>query len=99
MVARILRSIDLYVIVPVDGKEVAYKNPKSTVGHEDIPLAIFPYEALHSEKLETYYNICWFDCGALFRCEHSFHRTADNARHCEKAAIEGSVIGKVLEEQ
>src|SRR5437588_12016080 len=77
------RGIDVYLFLSLDGKTVAYKNPKGLFGHEDKPLELVPHDILYSDQFETYYNICWFDCGALFRCGHSFHRTQENALYCD----------------
>ena len=93
------RGMDVYVILTVDGNTVAYKNPQSLLGHEDKPLVMVPNEILYSNQYETYYNVCWFECATLFRCAHSFHHTPENARHCDKAKIEGHMIGKILEER
>lgn len=57
-----------------------------------------PNEILMSDWFETYYSVCWFECGTLFRCGHSFHKTEDNARYCDKYLGHGMLIGKVLEE-
>ena len=92
------RGVDLYVLLTVDGRTAAYKNPRGEVGLDDTPLEMIPYEILSSDQFETYYNVCWWDGGTLLRCEHSFHRTEENARYCEKN-IEGVLIGKVLEER
>jgi hypothetical protein len=92
------RGVDLYVLLNVDGKTVAYKNPRGLVGLDDTPLDMLPYEILSSDQFETYYNVCWWAGGTLLRCEPSFHRTGENARYCDKN-IEGTVIGKVLEER
>jgi hypothetical protein len=92
-------GVDVYVFLTLDGKEIAYKNPKGLFGHEDAPLALVPHEVLYSDQFETYYNVCWFDCGALFRCGHSYHRTEENARYCDKNFGEGVLIGKVLEQR
>jgi hypothetical protein len=53
-----------------------------------------------SNKYETYYNVCWFDeHGALRRCEHSYHRSEENATYCKYASLEHTIIGKVLEQR
>ena len=93
------RGIDLYVLLTVDGRTVAYKNPKGIPWADDQPLDMVPHELLSSDKFETYYNVCWWDGGTLLRCEHSFHRTEENARYCDKHVGEGMLIGKVLEER
>lgn len=54
---------------------------------------------LSSDRFETYYNLCWFECGTLFRCGHSFHWTEESARSCDRNIGEGTLIGKVLEER
>jgi hypothetical protein len=90
---------DVYVILILDGKTVAYKNPTGLLGHEDKPLDMVPNEILDSDKYEIYYNVCWFECGTLHRCEHSFHRTPDNALHCDITKPEGYLIGKILQER
>jgi len=92
------RGVDLYVLLTVDRKTVAYKNPWGEIGLDDTPLEMIPYEILSSDQFETYYNVCWWDGGTLLRCGHSFHRTEENARYCDKN-VEGTVIGKVLEER
>jgi hypothetical protein len=93
------RGLDVYVVLTFDGKTLAYENPRGVFGHEDKPLDVVPYEIFYSDRYETYYNICWFDCGALYRCQHRFHRASENALYCGRTKIEGSVIGKVLEER
>jgi hypothetical protein len=93
------RGMEVYVILTVSGNTVAYKNPSGLLGHEDKPLDMIPNEILHSDQYGTYYNVCWFECGTLFRCEHSTHRTRDEAMTCKLTKIEGYLIGKVLEEQ
>lgn len=82
----------------VAGKTLAYKNPRGVVGVDDSPMEMIPRDILSSDQFETYYNVCWWNGGALFRCGHSFHRTEENARYCDRNA-EGTVIGKVLEER
>lgn len=57
-----------------------------------------PNEILMSDRFETYYNVCWFECRTLFRCGHSFHKTEENARYCRNNAGEGVLIGRVLEQ-
>lgn len=103
LVKKFLRGyfvgVDVYIFLNIDGKLVAYKNPRGYFGHVDEPLLMVPHEILYSDKFETYYNVCWFDCGALFRCRHSYHRTADHARYCDKNIGEGVLIGRVLEER
>jgi hypothetical protein len=37
--------------------------------------------------------------GTLLRCQHSLHRTEENAPYCEKNLGQGMLIGKVLEER
>lgn len=90
---------DVYVLLTIEGKEVCYKNPNRRFVHEDFPLLMIPYEILHSPDYETYYNVCWFDAGALFRCGHSYHRTPENAMYCERVSIENSLIGRILEQR
>ena len=92
------RGVDLYVLLPADGKTLAYKNPRGVAGVDDGPLEMIPYDILSSDQFETYYNVCWWDGGTLLRCEHSFHRTEENARYCDRN-VEGTVVGKVLEER
>ena len=92
------RGVDVYVIVTVDGRTLAYKNPIELLGHPDEPLDMVPNEILMSAQFETYYNVCWFECGTLFRCGHSFHKTEENARYCAKNVGEGMIIARVLEE-
>ncbi len=91
--------MDVYVVVTINGQTSAHKNPAELLGHPDEPLEMIPNEILVSERFETYYNVCWFECGTLYRCGHSFHRTEENARYCDKRAGVGAVIGKVLEER
>jgi len=90
---------EFYVILTIEGEDVAYKNPKGQLGHEDNPLTMFPHEILYSDRYETYYNVCWFESGALCRCEHSFHRTKESAFYCDKSKTEAFLIGKVLEQR
>jgi hypothetical protein len=90
---------DVYVVLTLDGKTLAYKNPKGILGQEDKPLDIVPHEIFYSDQFETYYNVCWIDCGTLYRCGHSFHQTHESALYCDKAKVEGHLIGKVLEER
>ena len=78
-------------------KTVAYKNPQGILGQEDEPLLLLDH-ILYSDQSETYDNVCWFDCGAWFRCKHAFHRTQENAHDCDEY-VEGAMIGKVLEER
>lgn len=103
LVRRLLRGYsgrkNLYVLVTINGQTVAYKNPQSLLGEEDTPLNAVPNEIFHSNQFDDYYNVCWFDCRALFRCGHSFHRTSDNARNCDSTAIDGHLIGRILEER
>lgn len=89
---------DAYVILTIDGKTVSYKNPKGRLGHEDKPLDMVLNEILHSDQYEAHYNVCWFDCGALFCCDHPKHRTREQAQQCPTAKIPGRFIGQVLEE-
>ena len=93
------RGVDVYVTFAQCGKSVIYKNPTGLLGREDKPLDTVPDEIFDSEKFETYYNVCWFECGTLFRCEHSFHRSPENALSCDKAKVEGSFIAQVMEER
>jgi len=89
-----------YVVLAIDGKTVAYKNPRGHVGHEDQPLLLFPYELFHSGQFWEYYNACWFEYGGLFRCGHKTHLAPEDVQGCAVAKkIDGYVIGKVLEEQ
>jgi hypothetical protein len=92
---------DLYVVLEIDGQTLVYKNPyRYLTSPEDKPLDIVPAEILDSDKFETYYNVCWFDGqGLLRRCEHSYHRTEENATYCKFAGLEHTVIGKVLEQR
>jgi hypothetical protein len=91
---------DLYVVLEIDGQTLVYKNPYRYLTSEDKPLDIVPAEILDSDKFETYYNVCWFDGqGSLRRCEHSYHRTEENATYCKFAGLEHAVIGKVLEQR
>jgi len=71
------RGVDLYILLTVDGKTVAFKNPRGEIGLDDTPLEMIPHEILSSDQFETYYNVCWWDGRTLLRCEHSFHRTAE----------------------
>jgi hypothetical protein len=92
---------DLYVVLEIDGQRLVYKNPyRWLTSPEDKPLEVVPSEIFTSEKYETYYNVCWFDLqGTLQRCEHSYHRTEENARFCKSAEMEHTVIGKVVEQR
>lgn len=92
---------DLYVVLEIDGKTLVYKNPyRYLTSPEDKPLDIVPTEIFTSDKYETYYNVCWFDGqGTLQRCEHSYHRTEENATYCKYAGLEHTIIGKVLEQR
>jgi hypothetical protein len=67
-------------------------------GWTNTPLDMIPHEILASDQFETYHNVCWWDGRTLRRCQHSFHRTEENARDWDRN-IEGTVIGKVLEER
>ena len=103
LVKKFLRGyfwgVNVYVVLTLDGKTLAYKNPRGWVGYEDKPLDMVPYEIFHSDRYETYYNVCWFDCGALYRCKHRYHRASDNALYCDRIRIEGYLIGKVREQR
>jgi hypothetical protein len=92
---------DLYVVLEIDGKTLVYKNPyRYLTSPEDKPLDIVPTEIFTSDKYETYYNVCWFDGqGTLQRCEHSYHRSEENATYCKYAGLEHTIIGKVLEQR
>lgn len=92
-------GVDVYVIVTVEGRTLTYKNPSGLLGHPDEPLDMVPNEILMSDQYETYYNVCWFECGTLYRCGHAYHRTEENARYCNKKAGAGAFIGKILEER
>jgi len=94
---RLFVGNEIYVFLTIDGRLVCYKNPNSPNIHEDEPLLMVPYQILESSEFDTYFNVCWFDAGVLFRCEHSFHRTQENATYCQRNEIAGSQIGKVLE--
>jgi hypothetical protein len=88
----------VYVFLTIDKELVCYKNP-NRAGHEDIPMVLVPYDLLQSPDYETYYNVCWYDAGTLFRCGHTYHRMPENARYCKRVSIENSLIGKVLEQR
>lgn len=92
---------DLYVVLKIDGQTLVYKNPnRYLTSPEDKPLDIVPAEISDSAKFETYYNVCWFDeQGSLRRCEHSYHRSEENATFCKFAGLEHTVIGMVLEQR
>jgi hypothetical protein len=90
---------DVFVVVSVAGKDLVYKNPNRPYNDEDKPLETIPPEIFRPDQYETYYNICWFDCGTLFRCGHSYHRTPENAANCAHSETVGSFIGKVMEER
>ena len=92
---------ELYVVLEIDGKTLVYKNPyRYLTSPEDKPLDVVPDEIFESDKFETYYNVCWFDGqGSLRRCEHSYHRTEENATYCKYASLEHTIIGKVLEQR
>jgi hypothetical protein len=95
----LFRGTDVYVVVSDKGKTVVYKNPNRPYVHKDRPLEETPHEILSSDKYESFYNVCWFDSGTLFRCEHTFHSSPEDARRCEKSDVADSFIGKVLEER
>jgi hypothetical protein len=103
LVRKFLRDFfsghDVYVFLTINGREVCYKNPNREFVHEDVPLLMIPYEILRSPDYETYFNLCWFDAGALFRCVHAYHRTPENAMYCERISIENCLIGKILEQR
>jgi hypothetical protein len=90
---------NLFVFVESDGKTLLYKNPREVIGLEDAPLETIPPELFDSKRYETYYNVCWFDCGTLVRCKHSFHRKPQNTLYCDQMNVEGSFIAKVMEER
>ena len=92
---------DLYVVLEIDGKTLVYKNPnRYLMSPEDKRPDILPAEIFDSDKFETYYNVCWFDGqGLLRRCEHSYHRTEENATYRKYAGLEHTIIGKVLEQR
>ena len=90
---------NLYVLLTVNGQTMVYKNPRQYFGIEDEPLQIVPNEIFDDTLYETYYNVCWFDLGTLFRCEHAFHRTREDASQCYATGATGSMIGKILEER
>jgi hypothetical protein len=91
---------DLYVVREIDGHQVVYKNPGKIGTIDDQPMETAPTEIFTSDQYETYFNICWFDGnGALQRCGHSYHRTAENASFCKLAGTEDSFIGKILEQR
>jgi hypothetical protein len=92
---------DLYVVLELEGNTLVFKNPyRWLTSPEDKPLEVVPTEIFTSNQYETYYNVCWFDGqGTLQRCEHSYHRTKENAKHCKLAGLEHTVIGKVLEQR
>lgn len=90
---------NLYVLLTVNGQTMVYKNPRQYFGIEDEPLQLVPNEIFDDTLYETYYNVCWFDLGTLFRCEHAFHRTREDAAQCYATGAKGSMIGKILEER
>ena|SRR5579884_1601610 len=96
---RVYRGTDVFVVLTLNGQTQVYKNPNQPFVHEDKPLEAIPHEIFYSDQYDTYYNVCWFDCGTLFRCMHTFHRTEDNALYCDKRGVPSSFIGKVLEER
>ncbi len=103
LVKKFLRGkfvgMDVYIILTINGKTVAFRNPRSAVGHEDQPLDMVPNELFYSDRFGEYYNVCWFEYGALFRCGHSVHRTPEEAQSCKLTKIQGHLIGRILEEQ
>ena len=90
---------NVFVFVEVEGKTLVYKNPRELIGIPEVPLETVPNEILYSDQYETYYNVCWFDCETLVRCEHCYHRTPENALYCDKINVAGSFVGKILEER
>ena len=44
------RGVDVYVIVTLDGRTLAYKNPTELLGHPDEPLDMIPNEILMSDR-------------------------------------------------
>lgn len=47
------RGVDRYVLLTVDGKTVAHKNPQGEVGLDDTPLDMIPCEILSFNQFET----------------------------------------------
>jgi hypothetical protein len=92
-------GVNVFVFVEANGKTLLYKNPREVIGLEDDPLEIIPAELSNSERYETFYNVCWFDCGTLIRCKHSFHSKPQSALYCDKINVESSFIAKVMEER
>lgn len=90
---------NLFVVLEVNGQTLVYKNPRQYFGIEDFPLTEMPHEIFDPSAYETYYNVCWFDCGTLFRCDHMRHRTKEDAAQCYTNGVAGSMIGKILEER
>ncbi len=56
----IFHGSDLYVVLTVDGNQVAYKNPGRGIAVLDQPLDHVPQEIHDPVKFETYFNVCWF---------------------------------------
>jgi hypothetical protein len=94
---RLFTGNEVYVILTRNGQMEVYKNPNAPYVYEDTPLLMIPWDILESKEYDTYYNICWFDAGILLRCQHSFHRKAENAMYCDMVDTPGSMIGRVLE--
>ena len=90
---------NLYVLLTVKGRTVVYKNPPEHFGFEDHPMGVPPADLFDSARYETYYNVCWFDTGTLYRCQHAFHRTPEEAGQCSRNNVPGSMIGTIVEER
>lgn len=95
----LFHGANVFVIVESEGGTLVYKNPREVIGIPEVPLETFPSEILHSERYETYYNVCWFDSDTLIRCAHSYHPKPENALYCDKINIAGSFVAKVVEER
>ena len=93
------RGVDVYVVVEKGGRTLAYKNPQGLLGHADHPLDFMPNEVMDLKRFQPYYNICWFECGTLYRCGHGTHRTEKSAWECKDANIKDCVVGTVYEER
>ncbi len=93
------RGVDVYVVLEKDGRTLAYKNPQALLGHEDQPLDSLPNEVMDLKRFQPYYNICWFECGTLYRCGHSTHRTQKDAWRCKDANVRDCFVGTVYEER
>jgi len=96
--ARLVGPPDVYVVLEVEGRTLVYKNPDRPFHPVDEPIADVPPEIFDPEKFDVCYNVCWFDDhGTLRRCDHPYHRTAEQASYCRLNGVRHTLIGKILE--